>query len=30
VGGEWSNREIIDGSEKDRSYFFNLGYRLDF
>ena len=30
VGGEYSDREIVDGSEKDRSYFFNLGYRSDF
>lgn len=30
VGGEYSDREIVDGSEQDRSYFFNLGYRSDF
>ena len=30
VGGEYSDREIVDGSEKDRSYFFNLGYRSAF
>jgi hypothetical protein len=30
IGGEYSDREIIDGSTKDRSYFFNIGYRADF
>ena len=30
VGGEYSDREIVDGSEKDKSYFVNLGYRSDF
>jgi len=30
AGGEWSDREIVDGSEKDRSYFAIAGYRLDF
>jgi hypothetical protein len=30
IGGEYSDREIIDGSQKDRSYYFNIGYRSDF
>ena len=30
VGGEYSNREIIDDSGKDSSYFFSIGYRADF
>jgi outer membrane protein assembly factor BamA len=30
AGGEWSDREIVDGSEKDRSYFAIIGYRMDF
>jgi tetratricopeptide (TPR) repeat protein len=30
IGGEYSDREIVDGSTKDRSYFFSLGYRADF
>jgi len=30
IGGEYSDREIVDGSTKDRSYFFNIGYRSDF
>ena len=29
-GGEWSDREIVTGSEQSRSYFLNLGYRADF
>ncbi len=30
LGGEWSDRELSSGSEKTSSYFFSLGYRLDF
>lgn len=30
IGGEYSDREIVDGSTKDRSYFFSVGYRSDF
>jgi len=30
AGGEWSDREIVNGSERDRSYFIIVGYRLDF
>jgi hypothetical protein len=30
IGGEYSDREIVDGSTKDRSYFFSIGYRSDF
>jgi len=30
VGGEYSDREVVDGSQKDASYFFNIGYRSDF
>ena len=30
LGGEWSEREIADGSDKSRSYFINIGYRADF
>ena len=30
LGGEYSDREIVDGSTKDRSYYFNVGYRSDF
>lgn len=30
IGGEYSDREIVDDSTKDRSYFFNIGYRSDF
>ena len=30
IGGEWSDEEIIDGSNKSRSYFVSLGYRADF
>jgi hypothetical protein len=30
IGGEYSDREIVDGSQKDGSYFVNLGYRADF
>lgn len=30
LGGEYSDREIVDGSTKDRSYYFNIGYRSDF
>ena len=29
-GGEYSNREIVDDSGKDSSYFFSIGYRADF
>lgn len=30
AGGEYSRREIADGSEKNGSYYINLGYRADF
>jgi len=30
IGGEYSDREIVEGSDKDSSYFFNVGYRADF
>jgi hypothetical protein len=30
LGGEWSERELTDGSDKSRSYFINVGYRADF
>ena len=30
IGGEYPDREIVDGSTKDRRYFFNIGYRADF
>jgi hypothetical protein len=30
LGGEWSDRELVDGTEKTRGYFGNIGYRLDF
>jgi hypothetical protein len=30
LGGEWSDEEIVDGSDKSRSYFVNIGYRADF
>jgi len=30
IGGEWSDEEIVDGSDKSRSYFVSLGYRADF
>ena len=30
IGGEWSDEEIVDGSDDSRSYFVNLGYRADF
>ncbi len=30
IGGEYSDREIVDGSEESNSYFINLGYRADF
>jgi len=30
IGGEYSNREIINGSGTDSSYFVNVGYRADF
>jgi hypothetical protein len=30
VGGEYSDRELVDGSEESNSYFINLGYRADF
>jgi tetratricopeptide (TPR) repeat protein len=30
LGGEWSDEEIVDGSDKSRSYFVSLGYRADF
>jgi tetratricopeptide (TPR) repeat protein len=30
IGGEYSDQEIVDGSQKDGSYFVNLGYRADF
>lgn len=30
IGGEYSDREIVNGSTKDNSYFFNIGYRSDF
>jgi tetratricopeptide (TPR) repeat protein len=30
IGGEYSDREIIEGSEKNRSYFVSVGYRADF
>ena len=30
IGGEYSTREIVGGSGKDSSYYFNVGYRADF
>jgi hypothetical protein len=30
IGGEYSDREVVDGSQKDSSYYINLGYRSDF
>ncbi|MEZ5541370.1 MAG: tetratricopeptide repeat protein [Pseudomonadota bacterium] len=30
LGGEWSDREIVAGSSKSKSWFVNLGYRADF
>ena len=30
IGGEYSDREIVGGSQKDRSYYFSIGYRSDF
>ena len=30
IGGEWSDREIVAGSAKTKSYFVNIGYRADF
>jgi len=30
LGGEWSDREIVAGSAKSKSYYINLGYRADF
>jgi hypothetical protein len=30
IGGEYSDREIVEGSDQDSSYFVNLGYRADF
>lgn len=30
IGGEYSDRELVDGSEESNSYFINLGYRADF
>jgi hypothetical protein len=30
IGGEYSDREIVNGSEKNSSYFVNIGYRADF
>ncbi|MEN8206815.1 MAG: hypothetical protein ABFS24_12500 [Pseudomonadota bacterium] len=30
LGGEYSDREIVEGSDKDSSYFVNIGYRIDF
>jgi len=30
VGGEYADREIVKYTEKDASYFINLGYRSDF
>lgn len=30
IGGEWSDREIVAGSTKSKSWFLNLGYRVDF
>jgi len=29
-GGEYSDREVVDGSQKDASYYINIGYRSDF
>lgn len=30
AGGEWSNRNLTDTTDKDRSWFVNAGYRMDF
>ena len=30
IGGEYSDREIVEGSDQDSSYFVNVGYRADF
>ncbi len=30
IGGEYSDRELVDGSGDSRSYFVNMGYRADF
>jgi len=30
IGGEYSNRELVDGSDSSNSYFVNMGYRADF
>jgi tetratricopeptide (TPR) repeat protein len=30
IGGEYSDREIVDGTEKSSSYYINMGYRADF
>lgn len=30
VGGEWSNENLSDQTDKTSAYFFNIGYRADF
>ncbi len=30
LGGEWSDREIVTGSQTSSGYYLNLGYRADF
>jgi hypothetical protein len=30
IGGEWSNRDLTDDTDKTRSWFANIGYRQDF
>ena len=30
LGGEWSNLRLTDTTEKTRSYFMSMGYRIDF
>jgi hypothetical protein len=30
IGGEYSDRELVDGAENSSSYFVNMGYRADF
>ena len=30
IGGEYSDRELVDGTENSSSYYINMGYRADF
>jgi hypothetical protein len=30
MGGEWSNKNLTDDTNKTQSWFVNVGYRMDF